>query len=318
MAGEGAGRTGRTLRLVFMGTPDFAAPALQALREAGHRIVAVYTQPPRPAGRGYKARRSPVHEAAEAAGLSVRTPASLKDPAEHAVFAALDADAAVVAAYGLILPRPILEAPRLGCLNIHASLLPRWRGAAPIQRAILAGDTETGVTIMQMDEGLDTGAVVLAQRVPITNQTTAGSLHDTLAELGARLVVAALSGLAAGRLNPTPQPPGGVTYARKITAEEGRLDWSRPAAELSRVVRAMAPAPGAWFEHEGGRVKVLAAEIVGDAAGAPPGTLIDDRLTVACGHGALRLLTVQRAGKAALAADAFLRGFPMAPGLVLA
>ena len=318
MAGEGEGRPGRQLRLVFMGTPDFAVPALKALSEAGHRILAVYSQPPRPAGRGYKARPSPVQQAAEAAGVAVRTPASLKDPAEHAAFAALDADAAVVAAYGLILPGPILAAPRLGCLNIHASLLPRWRGAAPIQRAILAGDTETGVTIMQMDEGLDTGAVVLAQRVPITTQTTAGTLHDTLAELGARLVVAALAGLVAGRLKPTPQPPGGVTYARKVTPEEGRLDWSRLAAELSRVVRAFSPVPGAWFEQGGGRVKVLAAEIVGNAAGAPPGTVLDDRLTIACGHGALRLVTVQRAGKSAMAADAFLRGFPMAPGAVLA
>jgi len=318
MTGDAEDRPGRALRLVFMGTPDFAVPALAALREAGHRIVAVYCQPPRPAGRGHKARPSPVQQAAEAAGLEVRTPVSLKDAAEQAAFKALDADAAVVAAYGLILPKAILEAPRLGCLNIHASLLPRWRGAAPLQRAILAGDTETGVTIMQMDEGLDTGAVVLAQRVPITRETTAGELYATLAELGARLVVAALVGLVAGRLAPTPQPPGGVTYARKITPEEGRLDWSRPAAELSRVVRAMAPVPGAWFEHKGDRIKVLAAEIVGNAAHAPPGTVLDDRLTIACGQGALRLMTVQRAGKSAMAAEAFLRGFPVAPGSALA
>ncbi|MGE5147176.1 MAG: methionyl-tRNA formyltransferase [Candidatus Eiseniibacteriota bacterium] len=317
MAAEGEDRPGRKLRLVFMGTPDFAVPALGALREAGHRIVAVYCQPPRPAGRGHKARLSPVQQAAEAAGLEVRTPVSLKDPAEQAAFQALDADAAVVAAYGLILPKAILDAPRHGCLNIHASLLPRWRGAAPIQRAILAGDTETGVTIMQMDEGLDTGAVVLAQRVPITRETTSGALYETLAELGARLVVAALAGLVIGRLKPTPQPPGGVTYARKITPEEARLDWSRTAAELSRVVRAMAPTPGAWFELKGERVKVLAAEVArGDAAAA--GTALDDRLTVACGQGALRLVTVQRAGKSAMAADAFLRGFPVAPGTTLA
>jgi methionyl-tRNA formyltransferase len=317
MAGEAEGRAGHRLRLVFMGTPDFAVPALRSLLEAGHRILAVYTQPARPAGRGYRARPSAVQLAAEAAGVAVRAPVSLKDPVEHAAFRALDADAAVVAAYGLLLPKPILAAPRLGCLNIHASLLPRWRGAAPIQRAILAGDTETGVTIMQMDEGLDTGAVVLAQRVPITRETTAGSLHDTLAGLGGRLIVAALSGLAAGRLKPTPQPPGGITYARKLGPDDGRLHWSRPAAELNRVVRAMAPAPGAWFEHDGQRIKVLAADIAGNEAGAGPGTVLDERLTVACGQGALRLATVQRAGKAALPADAFRRGFPIAPGTVL-
>src|SRR5690606_27908803 len=251
------------------------------------------------------------------AGLTVRAPPSLKDPAEQEAFATLDADAAVVAAYGLILPKPILDAPRHGCLNLHASLLPRWRGAAPIQPAILAGDTETGVSIMQMEEGLDTGPVVLAQRVPITRETTAGTFHDTLAQLGARLIVAALSGLVSGRLKPTPQPPGGVTYARKLSPDEERIDWTRPAAELARLVRALTTVPGAWFEHDGQRIKVLAAEIAADAGNAPAGTVLDDRLTVACGQGALRLLTVQRGGKSAMSADAFLRGFPIAPGTVL-
>lgn len=300
------------LRLAFMGSPDFAVPSLNALIEAGHEIAAVYTQPPRPAGRGQRPKPSPVQVAAEAHNLPVRTPVTLKDPAEQMAFAELGLDAAVVVAYGLILPRPVLEAPRLGCLNVHASLLPRWRGAAPIQRAILAGDRETGVTIMVMDEGLDTGPTLLAERIPIGPDETAATLHDRLAALGARLIVAALDGLATGRLQPVPQPAEGVTYAAKLTRAEGRLDWRRPASVLERQVRALAPWPGAWFEAGGDRIKVLAAE---PAPGeGPPGRVLDDRLTVACGEGALRLTRVQRAGKAPMGAAEFLRGFPLPAG----
>lgn len=302
------------LRLAFMGTPDFAVPSLAALVSAGHAVPAVYCQPPRPAGRGKKPQLSPVQAWAEAHGLNVRTPARLRDPAEHDAFASLDLDAAVVAAYGLILPKPMLEAPRLGCLNVHASLLPRWRGAAPIQRAIMAGDAKTGVTIMQMEEGLDTGPMLGAAETPIGPAMTGGELHDLLAASGARLVVQALDELAAGRIVAVPQPDAGVTYAAKLTREDGRLDWSRPAGELARVVRALSPAPGAWFEHAGERFKVLAAAPVDGTGGAPGGTVLDDRLTIACGRGALRLARIQRAGKAALDADAFLRGFALRRG----
>jgi methionyl-tRNA formyltransferase len=305
------------LRLAFMGTPDFAVPILRALIAAGHEIACVYTQPPRPAKRGQKLQPSPVQACAEREGIAVRTPLSLKDAGEQKAFAHLGADAAVVAAYGLILPKAVLEAPRLGCLNVHASLLPRWRGAAPIQRAILAGDRETGVTIMQMDEGLDTGAMLLKRAVPITAATTAGALHDALAVLGAELIVEALDGLAAGTLTAEPQPAEGVEYADKIDKAEARLDWRKPAAELERAVRAFAPSPGAWFDVEGERVRLLAAEVVDDEAKAVPGTVLDDRLTIACGAGALRPLTVQRAGKGAMAVADFLRGFPIAAGTVL-
>jgi methionyl-tRNA formyltransferase len=309
------------LRLVFMGTPDFAAASLAALAEAGHEIACVYTQPPRPAGRGHKERPSPVAALAQARGWPVRTPASLKDPAVQRDFAALGADAAVVAAYGLILPKAVLEAPRLGCLNVHASLLPRWRGAAPIQRAILAGDRETGVTIMRMDEGLDTGPMLLAEAVRIGPAETAESLHDTLAALGARLIVRAIEGLAAGTLNATAQDDARATYAEKLTRAEGRLDWRRPAAELERQVRALSPWPGAFAVLPGGsdddRLKVLAAETSPGRAGAAPGTVLDEALTVACGEGAVRLIRVQRPGKAALEAAAFLRGARLAPGTVL-
>ena len=306
------------LRLAFMGAPDFALPALRALAEAGHEIAAVYAQPPRPAGRGQKERPCPVHALALERGWEVRTPASLKDPGVQAAFAALDLDVAVVVAYGLILPAAVLASPRLGCVNVHASLLPRWRGAAPIQRAILAGDAETGVTIMQVTEGLDAGPLLLAEAVPIAAAETAESLHDRLAALGARLIVTALEGLAAGRLRARPQPEDAVTYAAKLQRGEGRLDWRRPAAELERAVRAFTPWPGAEFEAGGTRVKVLAAEVVVGDPAAAPGTVLDDRLTVACGEGALRLLKVQRAGKAALDAEAFLRGFDLAPGTRLA
>jgi methionyl-tRNA formyltransferase len=251
--------------------------------------------------------------------IPVCTPKSLDGRDEQAAFAALAADAAVVATYGLILPAPVLKAPRLGCLNVHASLLPRWRGAAPIERAIIAGDEESGVTIIRMNEGLDTGPVVLGESIPITAETTAGDLHDTLGALGARLIVEALDGLAEGRLTPMPQPPDGVTYARKLDRGEGRLDWSRPAAELERLVRALTPWPGVWFEHQGTRIKVLAAQIVETAKKGSPGTVLDDRLTVACGRaaaeqGALRLVRVQRAGKQAAPAEDFLRGYPLAQG----
>jgi methionyl-tRNA formyltransferase len=300
------------MRLVFMGTPPFAARALAALAEAGHAIACVYSQPPRPAGRGQRAMPSAVHALAAERGYPVRTPAGLRDPAEQAAFAALDADVAVVAAYGLILPRPVLAAPRLGCLNIHASLLPRWRGAAPIQRAILAGDRETGITIMRMDEGLDTGPMLLRGALPITPDMTAGLLHDALAELGARLIVVALARLASGDLPATPQPATGVTYAAKIAKDEARLDWSRPACELARAVRGFNPVPGAFFEFGGERLRVLVADPV--AGAGTPGTTLDDRLTVACGEAALRLRVVQRAGRAAMDAEAFLRGRPVPAG----
>ncbi|MBP2300211.1 methionyl-tRNA formyltransferase [Azospirillum picis] len=308
------------LRLVFMGTPDFAVPSLAALVGAGHQVVCVYSQPPRPAGRGQQVQKSPVHRFAEEHGIPVRTPKSLRNAEAQAEFAALGADAAVVAAYGLILPQPVLDAPRLGCVNVHGSLLPRWRGAAPIQRSILAGDGETGITIMQMDVGLDTGAMLSKEAVAITPDTTASSLHDELAALGARMIVPALDGLAAGTLRAEAQPDEGVTYAAKLTREDGRLDWSRPAAQVERQVRALTPWPGCWFDTAAGaatgaggeRIKVLAAELA--AGGGVPGTLLDDRLTVACADGAVRLTKVQRPGKAPVDGAAFLRGFPLAVG----
>ncbi|MDF2095655.1 methionyl-tRNA formyltransferase [Aquibaculum arenosum] len=303
------------LRLAFLGTPDFAVPCLAALAEAGHEIACVYSQPPRPAGRGHKLRPSPVQRLAEERGWPVRTPLSLRDGQEQADFAALDLDAAIVVAYGLILPKAILEAPRLGCINVHASLLPRWRGAAPIQRAILAGDRETGVTIMQMDEGLDTGPMLLSRSLAITERDTGASLHDRLAELGAAALVEGLAELAAGRLQPQPQPEDGVTYAEKLRREEAQLDWSRPAEALARQVRAFTPWPGAWFDVDGERIKVLEAAAV-DGQGVP-GQVLDDRLTVACGEGALRLTRLQRPGRAPMDADALLRGFAIAPGTQL-
>src|SRR5436309_10292565 len=269
-----------------MGTPDFAAAILSGLVDAGHRIRAVYTQPPRPAGRGHRLQPSPVQMLAAQHGLPVRCPASLRDTTAQAEFAAFRADAAVVAAYGLILPPAVLAAPRYGCLNVHASLLPRWRGAAPIQRAILAGDRESGITIMQMDEGLDTGPILLNESLAIAESDTGGSLHDRLANLGARLIVTALARLAAGELTPLPQSSSGATYAAKLTREEERLDWRRAARDLARQVRALAPSPGAWCELAGERIKVLAAEPIEARGGA--GTLIDERLTIACGEGALR------------------------------
>lgn len=306
------------LRIAFMGSPDFAVPSLRALVDAGHDVVCVYAQPPRPAGRGQKERLTPVDEAAIELEIEVRTPRSLRDPEEQAKFAALDLDVAVVAAYGLILPREILAAPRLGCVNVHASLLPRWRGAAPIQRAILAGDTETGVTIMQMDEGLDTGDMLLSRAIPITAETTGQSLHDALSLLGAEMIVPALEGLATGSLTGTPQPDEGVTYAKKLERDEGRLDFTHPAVELERLVRAFDPWPGAFFEHAGTRIKVLAAEAfdIGPVSNLP-GTVLDPELTISCADGAFRPTRVQRPGKGPVDTDAFLRGFQIPPGTVL-
>ncbi len=307
------------LRLAFMGTPKFAVPSLRALANAGHEIAAVYSQPPRPAGRGRQARPSPVHAMAAARGWPVRTPARLKDPAEQQAFAALRLDAAAVVAYGLLLPAAILAAPRLGCLNVHASLLPRWRGAAPIQRAVLAGDTETGITIMRMDEGLDTGPILAQRAIPIGAAETAASLHDRLAALGAEMIVAALEGLAAGTLRARPQPVEGVTYAAKLSRAEARLDWRRPATDLERQVRAFAPWPGATFQANGEAIKVLCADVGADAGGGTaPGTVLDDRLTIACGGGALRPTRLQRGGRAACDAAAFLRGFAIPAGSRLA
>ena len=298
-----------------MGTPAFAVPTLDALCASGHSIAAVYTQPARAAERGRRVRPTAVAVRAEAAGIQVRTPPSLKPGEAQAAFAALKADLVVTVAYGLILPPAVLAAPRLGCINAHASLLPRWRGAAPIQRAIMAGDTESGVTIMRMDEGLDTGPILMAERVPIGPETTGGALHDTLAALSAQLVVDSVDALAAGALTETPQPSEGATYARKIEKHEAAIDWRAPAAHIKRTVRALAPRPGAWFNHEGERVKVLAAEEVVAAPDAPPGTVVDEALTVACGDGsALRPTRLQRAGKAPMAADALLRGRPIAAG----
>jgi methionyl-tRNA formyltransferase len=305
------------LDLVFMGTPDFAATILAALIAAGHRVRAVYTQPPRPAGRGHRPLPSPVQQLAERHGLPVRCPVTLRDPAAQAEFAAIPADAAIVAAYGLLLPPPVLQAPRLGCINVHASLLPRWRGAAPIQRAILAGDTETGITIMQMDEGLDTGPILLREAIAIGPRDTAGSLGERLAALGARLIVAALDGLARGALAPRPQPAGGVTYAAKLRRAEARLDWRRPALALERQVRAFDPWPGAWFDGRGERIRVLAAEAMPEPAPAAPGTVLDERLSIACGAGVFRPLRLQRPGRAPLDAPAFLRGFALPSGTVL-
>jgi methionyl-tRNA formyltransferase len=304
-----------------MGSAAFSLPTLTALRDAGHTIAAVYTQPPRPVGRGHKVRRSALSTyAADVCGLTVRTPASLKLEAEQQAFRDLDLDAAVVAAYGLILPPAILSAPRLGCLNVHASLLPRWRGAAPVERAILAGDTETGVTIMCMDAGLDTGPTLIHERVTIPSGITAEQLRDALSRVGATLIVQALDRLAMGRLRPVPQPAEGVTYARKLEREEGRLNWQEPASMLERRVRALNPSPGVWFEHAGTRIKVHDARVCELSAGiaAAPGTVIDDALTIACGEGCLQPLCLQRAGREPLPFDAFLRGYPLPAGTRLA
>ncbi|HXG81448.1 MAG TPA: methionyl-tRNA formyltransferase [Sphingomicrobium sp.] len=300
------------MRIIFMGSPDFAVPTLEALVEAGHEVIAAYTQPPRPAGRGKGERPTPVQERAEELGIEVRSPKSLRGAAEQEAFAELEADVAVVAAYGLILPQPILDAPTFGCLNVHASLLPRWRGAAPVQRAIMAGDECTGVTIMQMEAGLDTGPMLLKRAVEIEDKNAA-QLTDELAKLGAAMMVEVLADLPS--FEPIPQPEEGVTYAPKIRKEEARIDWSRPAKELVRHIQGLAPFPGAWFEANGERIKLLAATIV--RAHGEPGEVLDDRLTIACGNGALRPTVLQRAGKAAMSAEELLRGFAIPKGSVL-
>ncbi|MEA3264427.1 MAG: methionyl-tRNA formyltransferase [Pseudomonadota bacterium] len=302
------------MRIIFMGTPDFAVPALEALVAAGHEVVAAYTQPPRPGGRrGKELTPTPVHRKAEELGIAVRHPASLKGAEEQAAFAALDADIAVVAAYGLILPQAVLDAPKHGCLNLHGSILPRWRGAAPIQRAILAGDAETGVDIMRMEAGLDTGPVLLEGRTPI-DRKTAGELTEELAQIGARLIVEVLADLSA--YPEQPQPDDGVTYAKKIDKAETRLDFSQDAAQVERQIRAFAPAPGAWFEYQGERCKVLAADIT-DGGGAS-GEVLDDQLTIACATGAIRPTLVQRAGRPVMATADLLRGWAIAAGASLA
>ncbi|NDH62852.1 MAG: methionyl-tRNA formyltransferase [Alphaproteobacteria bacterium] len=306
------------MKIAFLGTSAFAVPALKALVEAGHDVVAVYTRAPKPAGRGQQERRTPVHETAHALGLAVRSPKSLKGEDEALAFKALDLDAAVVVSYGHLLPKSFLDAPVLGCINIHGSLLPRWRGAAPIHRAILSGDRETGVTTMRMDEGLDTGPMLLAERTPISAADSAEAVHDRLAELGARLIVSTLDGLMRNTIDPVPQPSDGVTYAHKLGKEEGALDWRRPAAELERKVRAFHPWPGTWFEFNGERIKVLAAGLA--LAAGTPGTLAvgrDGFPVVACGVGGLRFLQLQRPGRSAQPADAFLRGFALTAGTVL-
>lgn len=299
------------MRLIFMGTPDFSVPALEALVAAGHEIVCVYSQPPRPAGRGQRPRPGPVQARAEALGLPTRQPASFREAGERAAFAASGAEAAVVVAYGLILPIAVLDAPARGCFNIHASLLPRWRGAAPIQRAILAGDAETGVCVMGMEAGLDTGPVWLREATPIGPEDTAATLHDRLSRLGARLMVTALERL--GALTPEPQPAEGVTYAAKIDKAEARVDWARPAAEVDRLIRGLSPFPGAWCEIGGERVKLLMSGLA-PGTGAPGEVLDSDALTVACGTGAVRLTRLQRAGKGSMTAEELLRGFPAPVG----
>ncbi len=306
------------LRIIYMGTPDFAVAPLRKLHAAGHQIVAVYCQPPRAAGRGKKPRPSPVQQAAEELGLTVRTPLNFRDTSDREAFAALEADIAVVAAYGLILPQAILDATRLGCFNIHASLLPRWRGAAPIHRAIMAGDDETGITIMRMEAGLDTGPMLLVDRTPIRASDTTATLHDRLAAMGADLVVRAVADIATGQAVETPQPEAGVTYAAKIDKAEARIDWTRPAAEVDRHIRGLSPFPGAWFELNGERVKALLSEIAEAQGQGAPGEVIDGALTVACGEGAIRLTRLQRAGKGAVKAEDFLRGKPLGAGVILA
>ena len=300
------------MRIIFMGSPDFAVPTLDALVEAGHEVAAVYTQPPRPAGRGKGERPTPVAVRAEALGIEVYSPKSLRREDDHEFFEALDADVAVVAAYGLILPQPILDAPMLGCLNVHGSLLPRWRGAAPVQRAIMAGDEATGITIMQMEAGLDTGPMLLKREVEI-GEKNAAQLTEELADLGATMMVEVLADLPS--FDPIPQPEDGTTYAAKIGKEEARIDWTRPAAELVRHVQGLAPFPGAWFEHGGERLKLLAAETA--EAEGEAGEVLGDRLTVACGAGALRPLLLQRAGRQPMGLDELLRGYAVPAGTIL-
>jgi methionyl-tRNA formyltransferase len=304
------------LRIVFMGTPDFAVPVLDAILTAGHDVVAVYSQPPRRAGRGLSEQPSAVHRFAVSKGITVATPLNFKADEDRAAFAALNADAAVVVAYGLILPEAILSAPRFGCFNVHASKLPRWRGAAPIQRAIVAGDSVTAVMVMQMERGLDTGPVCLAREIAINHTVTAGELHDTLSQAGAEVMVEALAQLEAGRLTATPQSADGITYAAKIEKSEARIDFAHDSLAVANHIRGLSPFPGAWFESvhssKSERIKVLSAVAV--TGSGSPGIVLDDHLTVACGAGAVRLIEVQRAGKKPSTADDFLRGFKIIPG----
>lgn len=309
------------LKLAFMGTPEFAAPTLDAIVRAGHRVVAVYSQPPRKSGRGMAEAKSFVHRRAEALGLEVRTPHNFKSQADREAFGDLGLDAAIVVAYGLILPDAILKAPRFGCFNVHASKLPRWRGAAPIQRAIMAGDETTAIAIMRMEKGLDTGPVCLSRDVPIAGDMNSGALHDALAEIGAELLIDALTLVATGRLECAPQSSDGVTYAAKIDKSETRIDFARPARDVVNHVRALAPSPGAWFEAIAQdakieRIKVLSAEVAD--GGGHPGDVLDDALTIACGSGAVRLISVQRAGRTAVPAAEFLRGFALPAGARIA
>ncbi len=304
------------LRIAFMGTPEFSVPVLAEILAAGHEVVAVYSQPPRPAGRGMAETKSPVHAFAAASGIPVLTPKSLKSPEAQTAFAAHSADVAVVVAYGLILPQPVLDAPRFGCLNLHASALPRWRGAAPIQRAIMAGDAATAIMIMRMEAGLDTGPVCLAEQVPIDPDMTAGALHDTLKQCGASLMVRALAALERGSLTSTPQSSDGITYAAKIDKAEARIDFTHDARAVHNHIRGLSPFPGAWFEAgpatKRERIKVLRSQCA--TAAGQPGTVLDDQLTIACGNGAVRLLEVQRAGKKPMTAAELLRGFALPPG----
>jgi methionyl-tRNA formyltransferase len=304
------------MRIVFFGTPAFAVPTLTEIVGQGHDVAAVYTQPPRAAGRGLADRRSPVHEVTDRFSIPVLTPASLKSSDEAKRFAALAPDVGVVVAYGQILPQAFLSAPANGCLNLHASLLPRWRGAAPVARAIMAGDTETGVMVMRMEVGLDTGPVAMSERVPIDDDTTAGELSERLAALGADLMVRALSALSRGVLGLTPQASEGTTYAKKIDKAETRIDWSKPARDVHNHIRGLSPDPGAWFDLGGDRVRALRSKLT--TGSGTPGTVLDDKLTVACGEGAVRLLNLQRAGKTPLPAADFLRGSPVDVGTVLA
>ena len=307
------------MRLAFLGTPDFSVAALAALVDAGHEIACVYSQPPAPRGRGQTLQPSPVHAFAQARGIPVRTPASMRDPAEIEAFRGLDLDAAVVVAFGQILPGAVLEAPRLGSYNVHASLLPRWRGAAPIQRAIMAGDKVTGVQVMRMTEGLDEGPVLATATVRIDAQDTAATLHDRLAAAGAELIARTLPAIADGTAVAVPQAEEGVTYAKKIRPKEARIDWTKPAAEVDRRIRGLSPFPGAWFllPTEKGPVRVKALLSAYEDADGAPGAVLDDRLLVACGEGAVRLLRVQREGRGPQDAEVFLNGTPVAAGTVL-
>lgn len=308
------------MRIAFLGTPDFAVTCLAELVASGHEIVCVYSQPPAPRGRGQDLKPSPVHAFAEGLGLPVRTPVSMKTPEEIEAFKALDLDAAVVVAFGQILVKDVLEAPTHGCFNLHASLLPRWRGAAPIQRAIMAGDPVTGVQVMRMSEGLDEGPILMSEQVAIADDDTAASLHDKLAAVGARLLPVALGAIEREVVQETPQSEDGVTYAKKIKSAEARIDWSRPAAEVDRHIRGLSPLPGAWFEapSEKGPVRVKALLSRVEAASGSPGTALDETLLIACGEGSIRLLKAQREGKGVQDAQTFTRGFPVPSGTVLA